>query len=107
MFRLLKNPFSRKRERRPQGGLFRVAPEVKASQHPDGLVLIHLGRGTVFSANRVGALIWKGLEEHRSLEKVAESISGEFHISPQTVRQDAAAFLAQLEAEGILVPEAS
>jgi len=86
--------------------MFRVAPDVKASQHPDGVVLIHHGRGTVFSANRVGAMIWKGVAEHRSIDNVAESISGEFHIPAQTVRQDAAVFLAQLQAEGLLVPDA-
>jgi hypothetical protein len=87
--------------------MFRVAPEVKASQHSDGVVLIHLGRGTVFSANRVGAMIWNGVAERRSLEKVAQSISGVFHIPPQTVQRDAAVFLAQLQAEGLLVPDAS
>jgi len=86
---------------------FRVAPDVRASLHPDGVVLIHLGRGTVFSANRVGAMIWNGAAERWSIEKVAESISTEFNIPPQTVQQDAATFLAQLEAEGLLVPDAS
>ena len=86
---------------------FHVAPEVKASLHPDGVVLIHLGKGTVFSANRVGAMIWNGAAERWSLERVAESISSEFHIPAQTVEQDAAEFLAQLEAEGLLVSDAS
>jgi hypothetical protein len=85
----------------------RVAPDVKASLHPDGVVLIHLGRGTVFSANRVGAMIWNGAAERWSIEKVAESISTEFHIAPATVQQDAAEFLAQLAAEGLLVPDAT
>jgi hypothetical protein len=84
---------------------FHVSPEVKASVHPDGVVLIHLGRGTVFSANRVGAMIWNGAAERWSLEQVAASISGEFDIPPATVRQDAAKFLAQLAAEGLLIPD--
>jgi len=83
----------------------RVAPDVKASLHPNGVVLIHLGRGTVFSANRVGAMIWKGAAEGWSLGKVAESISSELHVAPATVQQDAAEFLAQLAAEGLLVPD--
>ena len=87
----------------PDGALFRVAPDVKASRHAGGVVLIHVGRGTVFSANRVGAMIWNGLAEHRSLERIADAISDEFRIPRQTVQQDAAAFLAQLQAEGLLV----
>jgi hypothetical protein len=85
----------------------RVAPDVKASLHPNGVVLIHLGRGTVFSANRVGAMIWNGAAERWSIERVAESISSEFHIAPATVKQDTAEFLAQLAAEGLLVPDVS
>ena len=84
---------------------FRVAPEVKASVHPDGVVLIHLGRGTVFSANRVGAMVWNGAAERLSLEKVTASISGEFHIPSKIVQRDAAEFLAELAAEGLLIPD--
>ena len=86
---------------------FRVAPDVKASVHPDGVVLIHLGRGTVFSANRVGAIIWNGAAERWSLDRVAASISSEFHIPEQTVQKDAVEFLEQLAAEGLLVCDAS
>ena len=86
---------------------FHVAPDVKASVHPDGVVLIHLGRGTVFSANRVGAMIWNGAAERWSLDRVAASISSEFHIPAQTVQKDAVEFLAQLAAEGLLVSDAS
>ena len=92
---------------RPAQSGFHVAPDVKASLHPDGVVLIHLGRGTVFSANRVGAMIWNGAVERWSIERVAESISSELNVAPATVQRDAAEFLAQLTAEGLLVPDAS
>jgi len=85
---------------------FRVAPEVKASLHPDGVVLIHAGTGTVFSANRVGAMIWDGAAKQRSLDQVVRSISDAFQIPAQTVQQDTARFLAQLEAEGLLIADA-
>jgi hypothetical protein len=86
---------------------FRVAPDVKASMHSEGLVLIHLGRGTVFSANRAGAMIWNGAAERWSLDRVAATISAEFQISPEAAQQDATKFLAQLAAEGLLVSDPS
>jgi hypothetical protein len=86
---------------------FRVAPDVKASLHADGVILIHLGRGTVFSANLVGARIWSGAAERWSMGKLAAFISGEFNISPETAQRDAAEFLERLEAEGLLVAEAN
>jgi Coenzyme PQQ synthesis protein D (PqqD) len=86
---------------------FRIAPDVKASPHAEGIVLINLSRGTIFSANSVGAMIWNAAAERWSLDRVAASISTQFHIPPQTAQQDAAEFLAQLAAEGLLVTDAS
>jgi hypothetical protein len=86
---------------------FRIASEVKASVHSEGVVLIHLGRGTVFSANRAGAMIWNGVAERWSLDRVAATISSELHVSQQAAHRDATDFLAQLAAEGLLVSDAS
>jgi hypothetical protein len=109
MLSLFKSARLRKTPSEPNSGQsgFHKAPDVKASLHPDGVVLIHLGKGTVFSANRVGAMIWNGATEGRSLNQVAASISAEFHIPPQTVQEDATQFLAQLAAEGLLVCDAA
>ena len=95
--------------RRPDGGSlgFRVASEVKASRHDDGLVLIHHGKGIVFSANRVGAMIWNAAVERLSLDQLSASISREFQISLDEARQDIVEFLAQLAAEGLLVADGS
>jgi len=107
MLRLLRNRYHRNVANPAEnGGLgFRVSPDVKASLHPEGVVLIHHGRGTVFSANLVGAMIWNGALERWSIQKLTESISNRFQISPQTAQQDTAAFLSQLEAEGLLIPD--
>lgn len=86
---------------------FHPSPDVKASRHPDGVVLIHRSRGTVFSANRVGAIIWTGAAEGHSLDQLSHSISHEFHIPPADAQQDAAQFLAELAAEGLLVADAN
>src|SRR5579872_1872561 len=103
LFRSLK--FHRPEQTRRDSLGFRVAPDVKASRHADGIVLIHLGKGTVFSANRVGAMIWKGAAERQSLDQVAASICHEFHIPSQEAQRDAAEFLAQLAAEGLLLAD--
>ena len=86
---------------------FRVAPGVKASRHSQGLVLIHIARGTVFSANRAGAMIWHAAAERWPLNRIAESISSEFHVPAKTAQDDALEFIAQLAAEGLLVRDAN
>jgi len=85
----------------------RIAADVKASLHSEGVVLIHHTRGIVFSANRVGAMIWKGAAENRGLDRVVESIATEFHVPAETAHRDAVEFLSQLRAEGLLVASAS
>src|SRR5690242_9935031 len=84
---------------------FHVAPDIKASMHPEGLVLMHLGKGTVFASNRAGAMIWEGAVGHWTLDRVAERIGAEFDIPRQTARQDALRFVEELAAEGLLLPD--
>jgi hypothetical protein len=101
-------PFTKPIDQSKRGSLgFHIAADVTASRHSDGLVLLHQSKGVVFSANRVGALIWKGAIERWSLNRVADSISSEFHISRETAWQDATDFLAQLASEGLLVADAN
>jgi len=76
--------------------------EVKTSVHEEGLVLMDLGRGRVFTANAVGACIWRGVEDGASVESVAESISREFCVSKEQALADTAAFIGQLERAGLL-----
>ena len=102
MLRLFR-PQGTKNEAPPPSPRFREAPDVSASVHAEGLVLIDPATGVVFSANRVGALIWHAVNERWDLERMTDSISGEFEISADTARADAAAFLAQLEKAGLLV----
>jgi hypothetical protein len=86
---------------------FRIAPDVKTSTHAEGIALINLRQGTVFSANRVGAVIWNAAAQRWSLDRVVESITREFGVPAQTALEDAAQFLAQLAAEGLLIPDAN
>lgn len=85
----------------------RVSPQVKASIHPDGVLLIDLAKGTVFSANRAGALIWRAAEERWSADRLASKMSGEFDIPKETAQRDAAEFLDRLKTEGLLIADAN
>jgi hypothetical protein len=105
MFRLFRRPGKESGVSKEDGARFRVSPDVKASEHAEGVVLIHLVKGTVFSTNCVGAMIWNGAVERRSVQQVAAAISNRFHLPPQDVEQDTEEFLAQLAAEGLVVAE--
>jgi hypothetical protein len=80
---------------------------VKASLHEGGVVWIDVDRGQVFSSNRVGAMIWNGVVERWSLDRMADSISRQFAISAEAARADADEYLTRLVAEGLLVTGAN
>ena len=88
-----------------QGGTevgFTISPDARATEDQSGLVFLPLGSGAVFSSNCIGARIWRGLRDHDSLETIAADISGEYGVPREQVRQDAAGFVADLEAKSLL-----
>jgi len=93
----------RERERSADAG-FAISPDVIASIHPDGVVFLHVGRGDVFSSNRIGARIWRGLTGREPLGAVTAGIAREYGVGQEQVQRDAAEFLADLDARGFLTP---
>lgn len=83
-------------------GSFFLSPEASASTHDNGIVILHAGKGRVFSSNKTGALIWRGIEERRSLDGIIEEISGEFQIAGTTARAHMINFLAALEQQALI-----
>jgi hypothetical protein len=84
---------------------FSVSPEATASTHDDGIVILHTGKGRVFSSNKSGALIWRGIEQRRSLDGIVEEVSGEFQIADTTARAHTLNFLAALERQALIQRE--
>ena len=66
---------------------FCVNPEAAASFHEDGIVILHSGKGRLFSANGTGASIWLRIEQQLPLGVIAEEISGEYQIPRDTARE--------------------
>ena len=81
---------------------FCLSPEATASAHEDGIVILHTGKGRVFSSNKTGALIWQGIEQRRSFDRIVEEISDAFQIAATTARAHALKFLAALEQQSLI-----
>ena len=81
---------------------FSPSPQTTASAHDDGIVILHTGKGRVFSSNKTGALIWRGIEQRRSLDGIVEEISNAFEIAATTARAHAINFLAALEQQALI-----
>ena len=85
---------------------FIAHPEATASFHDDGIVILHTGKGRLFTSNGTGARIWHGVEQQRSLEAIAEEISSAYKIARTTAREHTARFLAELERHQLIYREA-
>lgn len=85
---------------------FTVNPEAAASFHDDGIVILHTGKGRLFTSNETGARIWRGVERQLPLEAIAEEISGEYNIARTTAREHTGRFLAELERHKLIQREA-
>ena len=84
---------------------FSVSPETTASFHDDGIVILDTGKGRVFSSNKTGALIWRGIERRQSFDGIVDEISGRFQIAGATARAHALNFVAVLERHALVKRE--
>jgi Coenzyme PQQ synthesis protein D (PqqD) len=93
---------SSKRTRPAETRRFSLSPDVRASVCDGGVVFLAIRKGVVFRSNRVGAAIWKGLQEGHDVAAVSAAISAEYGVSREDVERDASQFIAALTAEGLL-----
>ena len=84
---------------------FTVNPEAAASFHDDGVVILHTGKGSLFSANKTGARIWRGVAQQRSFETIVDEISDEYQIARTTARMHTLDFLTALERQALVQRE--
>ena len=82
--------------------IFSVSPEATSSAHDDGIVILHTGKGRVFSSNQTGTVIWQAIEQRRSLDSIVEEISKQFQIAATTARAHTLKFLAALEQQALI-----
>jgi hypothetical protein len=73
------------------------APGVCASQHDNGLVLLHAITNKIFTCNRSGARIWDRLSSGSSAEAIARDLADTYRLGPDQITRDVVGFLASLE----------
>lgn len=81
----------------PSDSSFTMSPEVAASIHDTGIVILHTGSGSLYSSNGSGARIWRGIEQQLPLEAIAGEISNEFQIAGPVAREHVYRFVTALE----------
>ena len=84
---------------------FSVNCEASASIHENGIVILHVGSGCVYTANTTGARIWRGVEQRLSLDAMADGISAEYQIGRTTAGEHVASFVVELERHSLVMRE--
>jgi hypothetical protein len=79
-----------------------MSPSIRLAKSQDGGVLLDVEQGAMFSLNPVGARIIELLREGHDQLSLVGTISREFHVSPETVREDVAGFLRTLREQHLL-----
>ncbi len=75
---------------------------VRASATDDGIVLLDIGTGRIFSANAIGARIWRGLEEGLPIAAIVDRIASDTGADRSLVARDADRFVDALRARALV-----
>ncbi len=73
----------------------------------EGAILMNTETGDCFELNRVGAQIWKELEEGRSIDDIAAIVAERHAVDQSVVFGDVAKLIDRLLQHGILFSTAS
>lgn len=84
----------------------KTASHVRANVTDDGVVLLDVEKGAIYSSNVVGARIWQLIQEGRSESDVVSCIVDEFGAQRSTVEADVREFIASLSERALVMPVA-
>jgi hypothetical protein len=70
-------------------------------------VLVHLGSGSYYSIDRVGADVWSSLEKGASLGQIVDEVLRRYEGSREDITQGVATLLVELQKEELILPAAA
>ncbi len=81
----------------------RIPEDVMVRDLAGEAVLLHLGTGSYFGLDSVGARVWHLLAEHQATEAVVPLLLQEFDVDERQLRLDLDALFTQLLEQGLLI----
>lgn len=80
------------------------AEHIRANVTNDGLVVLDIDKGQIFSANVIAARIWQGIVvENKPKQEIVDSIVKDWGSTAETVSKDLDAFVEKLKAQELVV----
>jgi len=65
-------------------------------------VILHFDSGQYFSLNVVGTLVWKMIEQPRSVSQLRDAILREYDVEPERCERDLLGLLSELRERGLI-----
>lgn len=81
---------------------FSVNSEATASYHDQGIVILHVSNGCLYTSNRIGSCIWRGIERRLPLGVIAKEISNAHEIAFPIACEHTQRFVAELERHALV-----
>ena len=79
-----------------------VSSKAVARQLGDEMVILHLGSGTYFGLDVVGARIWQLMGEGKSLNEICNIVLDEYEVSREDIERDIVALTKDLLAQDLV-----
>jgi hypothetical protein len=70
--------------------------EVAAEVMDGEAILINLATGAYYSMDKAGGLVWQSIQQHCSLEEIAQRLTGSYAVSIEQARADATRLVSEL-----------
>lgn len=86
---------------------FIANPDISVSMHDEGIVILHLGSGRMYTSNKTGASIWRQVERQLPIEAITEEICAEYRVDRSTSRKHVVDFLTELEQHALVQRKAA
>lgn len=83
---------------------WRISDQAIANAVADETVILHLGNGTYFGLDAIGARLWDTLKAGAPPISVCENLLAEYEVDQATLEADLRALLADLAAHDLISP---
>ena len=81
-----------------------ISPQAIARQLDDETVILHVGSGTYFGLDPVGARIWQLMGEGKTLVEICEVMLEEYDVSREDLERDTMKLVQDLLARDLISP---
>ena len=79
-----------------------ISPNAVARQVGDETVILHLGSGTYFGLDAVGARFWQLMGEGKSFGEICDVVLDEYEVSREDLERDVAVLIKDLLAQDLI-----